>query len=70
MNVFELYAKIALDTGDYEKGLEDAREKTSGLADIGLVYRNNRHNEKGRTCSIKHNSNSRGNNSNCNRKYK
>lgn len=33
MNVFELYAKIALDTGDYEKGLEDAREKTSSFAD-------------------------------------
>lgn len=33
MNVFELYAKIALDTGDYEKGLEDASEKTSSFAD-------------------------------------
>lgn len=33
MNVFDLYAKIALDTGDYEKGLEDASEKTSSFAD-------------------------------------
>lgn len=33
MNVFELYAKIALDTGDYEKGLEDASEKTSSFSD-------------------------------------
>ena len=33
MNVFELYAKIALDTGDYEKGLENASEKTSSFAD-------------------------------------
>lgn len=32
MNVFDLYAKIALDTGDYEKGLEDASEKTSSFA--------------------------------------
>ena len=33
MNVFDLYAKIALDTGDYEKGLEDASEKTNSFAD-------------------------------------
>ena len=33
MNVFDLYAKIALDTGDYENGLEDASEKTSSFAD-------------------------------------
>lgn len=33
MNVFELYAKIALDTGDYEKGLENASKKTSSFAD-------------------------------------
>ena len=33
MNVFDLYAKIALDTGDYEKGLEDASRKTSSFAD-------------------------------------
>lgn len=33
MNVFDLYAKIAIDTGDYEKGLEDASEKTSSFAD-------------------------------------
>ena len=33
MNVFDLYAKIALDTGEYEKGLEDASEKTSSFAD-------------------------------------
>ncbi len=33
MNVFELYAKIALDTGDYEKGLEEASVKTSAFAD-------------------------------------
>lgn len=32
MNVFDLYAKIALDTGDYEKGLEDASGKTSSFA--------------------------------------
>ena len=33
MNVFDLYAKIALDTGDYEKGLEDASVKTSSFSD-------------------------------------
>lgn len=33
MNVFDLYAKIALDTGDYEKGLEAASGKTSSFAD-------------------------------------
>lgn len=33
MNVFDLYAKIALDTGGYEKGLEDASGKTSDFAD-------------------------------------
>lgn len=33
MNVFDLYAKIALDTGDYEKSLEDASGKTSSFAD-------------------------------------
>ena len=33
MNVFDLYAKIALDTGDYEKDLEDASEKTNSFAD-------------------------------------
>ena len=33
MNVFDLYAKIALDTGEYEKGLEDASGKTSSFAD-------------------------------------
>lgn len=33
MNVFDLYAKIALDTGDYENGLEDASVKTSSFAD-------------------------------------
>ena len=33
MNVFDLYAKIALDTGDYEKGLEDASKKTSSFSD-------------------------------------
>ena len=33
MNVFDLYAKIALDTGDYENGLEDASEKTSSFAE-------------------------------------
>ena len=33
MNVFDIYAKIALDTGDYEKGLEDASGKTSSFAD-------------------------------------
>ena len=33
MNVFDLYAKIALDTGDYEKGLESASGKTSSFAE-------------------------------------
>ena len=33
MNVFDLYAKISLDTGDYEKGLENASGKTSSFAD-------------------------------------
>ena len=33
MNVFDLYAKIALDKSEYEKGLEDASEKTSSFAD-------------------------------------
>ena len=33
MNVFDLYAKIALDTGEYENGLEDASGKTSSFAD-------------------------------------
>lgn len=33
MNVFDLYAKIALDKSEYEKGLEDASGKTSSLAD-------------------------------------
>lgn len=33
MNVFDLYAKIALDTRDYEKGMEDASGKTSSFAD-------------------------------------
>ena len=33
MNVLDLYAKIVLDTGDYEKGLEDASGKTSYFAD-------------------------------------
>ena len=29
MNVFELYASISLDKGDYEKGLDKAGKKTS-----------------------------------------
>lgn len=33
MNVFDLYAKIALDRSEYEKGMEDASEKTSSFAD-------------------------------------
>ena len=33
MNVFDLYAKIALDTGEYENSLEDASGKTSSFAD-------------------------------------
>ena len=32
MNVFDLYAKIALDKSEYEKGLEDASGKTSSFA--------------------------------------
>lgn len=33
MNLFELYAKIALDTDDYENGLEEASGKTSSFAE-------------------------------------
>lgn len=33
MNVFELFAKISLNTGDYEKSLGDASEKTTSFAD-------------------------------------
>ena len=33
MNVFDLYAKIALDKSEYENGLEDASGKTSSFAD-------------------------------------
>ena len=33
MNVFDLYAKIALDSSEYENGLEDASGKTSSFAD-------------------------------------
>ena len=33
MNVFDLYAKIALDRSEYEKGLEDASGKTLSFAD-------------------------------------
>lgn len=33
MNLFDLYAKISLDTGDYEKGLDEASGKTSSFAD-------------------------------------
>lgn len=33
MDLFDLYAKIALDSGEYEKGLEDAGRKTSSFAD-------------------------------------
>ena len=33
MNVFDLYAKIALDRSEYEKDMEDASEKTSSFAD-------------------------------------
>lgn len=32
-NLFDLYAKITLDTGDYEKGLDNASGKTSSFAD-------------------------------------
>ncbi len=32
-NAFELYAKLSLDTGEYEKGLNDASGKTSSFAD-------------------------------------
>lgn len=34
MNVFELAAKISLDTSDYTKGLEGAQEKSSRFGDI------------------------------------
>lgn len=45
MNVFDLYAKISLDTSGYEKGLNDASSKTSsfasklkgGLATVGKI---------------------------------
>nr|DAM03182.1 MAG TPA: tail tape measure protein [Caudoviricetes sp.] len=33
MNLFDLFAKISLDTSDYEKGLDDASGKTSSFAD-------------------------------------
>jgi len=33
VNLFDLYARIVLDTGEYEKGLSDASGKTSGFAD-------------------------------------
>lgn len=33
MNLFDLYARIVLDTSDYEKGLSDAGEKTSSFSD-------------------------------------
>lgn len=33
MNVFDLFAKISLDTRDYEKNLGDAKSKFSGFAD-------------------------------------
>lgn len=33
LNLFDLYAKITLDTGDYDKGLDDASGKTSAFAD-------------------------------------
>ena len=32
MNVFDLYAKISLDSGDYEKGLKNAGEQMGGFA--------------------------------------
>lgn len=32
MNVFDLYAKISLDSGDYEKGLKSAGEQMGGFA--------------------------------------
>ena len=34
MDVFDLYAKISLDTKDYDKGLEDAGDKASVFGDI------------------------------------
>ena len=38
MNVFDLVAKISLDTSEYEKGLDDASEQTSSLGQkIGKV---------------------------------
>lgn len=33
MDLFDLYAKITLDTGEYESGLDDASRKTSSFAD-------------------------------------
>ena len=32
MNVFEIFAKIGLDTSDYDKDIDKSREKASGLA--------------------------------------
>ena len=32
MNVFDLYAKISLDSGDYDKGLKNAGEQMGGFA--------------------------------------
>ena len=33
LDLFDLFAKITLDTSEYESGLDDAREKTSSFAD-------------------------------------
>ena len=33
MDLFDLFAKITLDTGEYEDGLKDAERKTSKFAD-------------------------------------
>ena len=46
-NVFELFAKISLDSSGYDKGIKDAHSKFSGFADglkgiagkVGDVFR-------------------------------
>lgn len=36
MDVFDLFAKISLDTSEYEKGLKDAKSSTGGLTDYSV----------------------------------
>lgn len=34
MNLFELYAKLGLDTSEYEKGIEGAKKQANGLMEV------------------------------------